>query len=163
MSCSWYIWDEIVFNNYIDLCIIIIETSPLFPSSITYQLHKYMLWTWTNLSYYINTFITHYCIRLYNVYTSIYIWCMYIQPWQKLLNHYDVLWILISTFNHHCLLKISILCCCYLLFVNIIPKVLWKLYITGPYYAYSVSQKNHCGPIISAMAVCICTASAVHS
>ena len=83
----WYIWDEIAFNNYIDLCIIIIETLPLFPSYITYQLYKYILWTWTNLSYYINTFIAHYCIRLYNVYTSIYIWCMYIQPWQKLLNH----------------------------------------------------------------------------
>ena len=122
VSCSWYIWDEIAFNNYIDLCIIIIETLPLFPSYITYQLYKYILWTWTNLSYYINTFIAHYCIRLYNVYTSIYIWRMYIQPWQKLLNHYEVLWILISTFNHHCLLKISILCCCYLLFVNIIPN-----------------------------------------
>ena len=27
--------------------------------------------------------------------------------------------------------------------------------MTGPYYAYSVSHKNHSGPIISAMAVCI--------
>ena len=63
---------------------------------------------------------------------------------------------------NHCLLKISMLCCCHLLFVNIITKVLWKLYITGPYYAYSVSHKNHSCPIISAMAVCICMASAVH-
>ena len=31
------------------------------------------------LSYYINTFITHYCIRLYNVYTYIYTYdtCIY--------------------------------------------------------------------------------------
>ena len=161
VSCSWYILDKIVFNNYI--CIIIIETLPLFPSYITYQLYKYILWTWAYLSYYINTFITHYCIRLNNVYTSIYIWYMYIQPWQKLLNHHEVLWKLISISNDHCLLKISILCCCYLWFVNIIPKVLWKSYITWPSYAYSVShKKKHSGPIISSMAVCICMASAVH-
>ena len=96
---------------------------------------------------------------------------MCIQPWQKLLNHYEVnsLWKFISTFNYW---KISILCCCYLLFVNIIPNVLWKLYITGPWYAYTVnrnhwmlnwfSHKHHSGPIISAMDVCICMASAVH-
>ena len=37
VSCSWYILDEIVFDNYICI-IIIIETLPLFPSYITYQL-----------------------------------------------------------------------------------------------------------------------------
>ena len=41
LSCSCYILDEIVFNNYI--CIIIIETLPLLPSYITYQLYKYVL------------------------------------------------------------------------------------------------------------------------
>ena len=84
---------------------------------------------------------------------------MHIQPWQKLLNHCEF------CEHDHCLLKISILCCCYLLFVNIIPNVLCKLYIIGPYYAYSVKQKslkNHSSPIISAMAVCVCMASAVH-
>ena len=121
--------------------------------------HANYISIYCELSFYINAFITHYCIRLYNVYTYIYIWYMYIQPSQKLLNHYEVLWKLISTFNDHYLLKISILCCCHLLFVNIITKVLWKLYITGPYYAYSVSHKNHSCPIISAMAVCICAAS----
>ena len=76
VSCSWYILDEIVFNNYI--CIIKIETLPLFPSYITYQLYKYILWTWVNLSYYINTFINHYCIRLYN-YIHLYTYdaCIY--------------------------------------------------------------------------------------
>ena len=59
-----------------------------------------------------------------------------IQPWQKWLDHYEVLCKLISSFNDNCLLKISLICCCYLLFVNIIPNVLWKKHITGPYYAY---------------------------
>ena len=41
---------------------------------------------------------------------------------------------------------------------NIIPKVP----IAGLYSVYLVSHKNHSGPIISAMAVCIYMASAVH-
>ena len=41
VSCNRYILEEMVFNNYI--CIIILETLPLFPSYITCQLHKYIL------------------------------------------------------------------------------------------------------------------------
>ena len=124
MSCSWYSVDEIVFNNYIS----IIETLPLCPSYITYQLYKYIPWTWQ---------ICH------------------------IISIHEYMRKLISTFNYW---QISILCCCYLLFVNIIPNVLWKLYITWPCYAYSMNRnhwmlnwfthKNHSGPIISAMAVC---------
>ena len=76
VSCSWFILDEIVFNNYI--CIIIIETLPLLPSYITYQLYKYILWTWVNLSYYINTLKTHY-LYVYIMYIHLYTYdaCIY--------------------------------------------------------------------------------------
>ena len=69
--------------------------------------------TGTNVSYYIKTFITHHYIRLYNVYTSrsIYIWYIHIQPWQKLLNHYEVLWKWsLFTENKHTMLLLSINC-----------------------------------------------------
>ena len=56
--------------------------------------------------------------------------------------------------------------CCDLLFVNIIRNVLCKLYKFSKQKSLNVElishTKNHSGPIIAAMAVCICMASAVH-